>query len=162
ARAGAARSTAAGGDTRFPAGNGFPARVGHRGWPGDEQLSRPLHAQDGTAHRSRRILRAGRRRDRGDRGPAERGRPGIRGLGDADDVAAAVPPRAGARSAQRAEARAGLNGRRHAGGATASDRGSVAMTFWTDAAVLGAAGIPSVLFGPAGAGLHSAEEYVEI
>jgi len=36
------------------------------------------------------------------------------------------------------------------------------MTFWTDAAVLGAAGIPSVLFGPAGAGLHSAEEYVEI
>ena len=31
---------------------------------------------------------------------------------------------------------------------------------WTDAAVLGAAGIPSVLFGPGGAGLHSREEYV--
>jgi acetylornithine deacetylase len=36
----------------------------------------------------------------------------------------------------------------------------VGMTFWTDAAILGAAGIPSVLFGPGGAGLHSIEEYV--
>ena len=36
----------------------------------------------------------------------------------------------------------------------------VGMTFWTDAAILGAAGIPSVLFGPGGAGLHSPEEYV--
>ena len=36
----------------------------------------------------------------------------------------------------------------------------VGMTFWTDAAVLGGAGIPSVLFGPGGAGLHSPEEYV--
>lgn len=34
------------------------------------------------------------------------------------------------------------------------------MSFWTDAAVLGAAGIPSVLFGPGGAGLHSIEEFV--
>ncbi len=33
-------------------------------------------------------------------------------------------------------------------------------SFWTDAAVLGHAGIPSVLFGPGGAGLHSAEEFV--
>jgi acetylornithine deacetylase len=38
----------------------------------------------------------------------------------------------------------------------------VGMTFWTDAAILGAAGIPSVLFGPGGAGLHSTEEYVLI
>ena len=37
---------------------------------------------------------------------------------------------------------------------------TVGMSFWTDAAVLGAAGIPSVLFGPGGAGLHSREEYV--
>ncbi len=36
----------------------------------------------------------------------------------------------------------------------------VGMSFWTDAAVLGAAGIPAVLFGPGGAGLHSREEYV--
>jgi acetylornithine deacetylase len=34
------------------------------------------------------------------------------------------------------------------------------MSFWTDAAVLGSAGIPSVLFGPGGAGLHSRDEYV--
>ena len=38
--------------------------------------------------------------------------------------------------------------------------GTVGMSFWTDAAVLAGAGIPSVLFGPGGAGLHSAEEYV--
>ena len=38
----------------------------------------------------------------------------------------------------------------------------VGMTFWTDAAILGAAGIPSVLFGPGGAGLHSTEEYVYV
>jgi len=35
-------------------------------------------------------------------------------------------------------------------------------SFWTDAAVLGHAGVPSVLFGPGGAGLHSTEEYVNI
>lgn len=36
------------------------------------------------------------------------------------------------------------------------------MSFWTDAAILGEAGIPSVLFGPGGAGLHSVEEYVTL
>jgi acetylornithine deacetylase len=36
----------------------------------------------------------------------------------------------------------------------------VGMSFWTDAAVLGSAGIPTVLFGPGGAGLHGREEYV--
>ena len=36
------------------------------------------------------------------------------------------------------------------------------MSFWTDAAILGGAGIPSVLFGPGGAGLHSVEEYVNV
>jgi len=35
-------------------------------------------------------------------------------------------------------------------------------SFWTDAAVLGHSGIPSVLFGPGGAGLHSAEEWVNL
>lgn len=40
--------------------------------------------------------------------------------------------------------------------------GRVGMSFWTDAAVLANAGIPSVLFGPGGAGLHSIEEYVTI
>ena len=36
------------------------------------------------------------------------------------------------------------------------------MSFWTDAAVMGEAGIPSVLYGPGGAGLHSTEEYVVV
>ncbi len=36
------------------------------------------------------------------------------------------------------------------------------MSFWTDAAILGRAGTPAVLFGPAGAGLHGPDEYVEI
>ncbi len=35
------------------------------------------------------------------------------------------------------------------------------VTFWTDAAVLGHSGIPCVIFGPGGAGLHSVEEYVK-
>ena len=36
------------------------------------------------------------------------------------------------------------------------------MSFWTDAAILAGAGIPSVLFGPGGAGLHSTTEYVNV
>jgi len=38
----------------------------------------------------------------------------------------------------------------------------VGASFWTDAAILAGAGIPSILFGPGGAGLHSVEEYVNI
>ncbi len=34
--------------------------------------------------------------------------------------------------------------------------------FWTDAALLSEAGIPSLLFGPAGAGAHAAEEWVDL
>jgi acetylornithine deacetylase len=36
------------------------------------------------------------------------------------------------------------------------------LSYWTDAAILAGAGIPAVLFGPAGAGLHSSCEWVEI
>ena len=39
---------------------------------------------------------------------------------------------------------------------------TIGMSFWTDAAVLGGAGIPTVLFGPAGAGLHSTDEWVDL
>jgi len=46
----------------------------------------------------------------------------------------------------------------HVGGATALAGAS----FWADSAVLGHAGIPSLLFGPGGAGLHSTEEYVNV
>src|SRR5581483_4023184 len=34
--------------------------------------------------------------------------------------------------------------------------------FWTDAALLGAAGIPTVLFGPAGEGAHAEVEWVDL
>jgi acetylornithine deacetylase len=34
--------------------------------------------------------------------------------------------------------------------------------FWTDAAILAAEGIPSVLFGPAGSGAHAVEEWVDL
>ncbi len=36
------------------------------------------------------------------------------------------------------------------------------VSFWTDAAILAAQGIDTVIIGPTGAGLHSAEEWVEI
>jgi acetylornithine deacetylase len=35
-------------------------------------------------------------------------------------------------------------------------------TFWTDAALLAEAGMETVLVGPAGYGLHSAEEWVDL
>jgi acetylornithine deacetylase len=35
-----------------------------------------------------------------------------------------------------------------------------AVSFWTDAALLSQAQIPTLVFGPRGAGLHSLEEYV--
>lgn len=35
-------------------------------------------------------------------------------------------------------------------------------SYWADTAILGAAGIPGVLFGPSGAGFHGAEEFVHL
>ena len=45
--------------------------------------------------------------------------------------------------------------------AAGSSASAIGMSFWTDAAILGDAGIPSILYGPTGAGLHSVEEWVE-
>lgn len=47
-----------------------------------------------------------------------------------------------------------------AAAATGVTSGFAGLSFWTDAAILAGAGVPSVLFGPGGAGLHSTEEYV--
>ena len=47
--------------------------------------------------------------------------------------------------------------RRHAGGADL-----VGVPFWTDAALLEAAGIPTVVFGPAGEGAHADVEWVDL
>ena len=38
----------------------------------------------------------------------------------------------------------------------------IGMSFWTDAAILGEAGIPSILYGPTGGGLHSIDEWVNV
>ncbi len=38
----------------------------------------------------------------------------------------------------------------------------VGVPFWTDAALIAEAGIPTVLFGPVGAGAHAAEEWVDL
>jgi acetylornithine deacetylase len=38
----------------------------------------------------------------------------------------------------------------------------VGVPFWADAAILAAAGIPTVIFGPGGAGAHAAEEWVSL
>jgi acetylornithine deacetylase len=46
--------------------------------------------------------------------------------------------------------------------ASGSTSPAIGMSFWTDAAILGDAGIPSILYGPTGAGLHSIEEWVNI
>lgn len=43
-----------------------------------------------------------------------------------------------------------------------SPQSPTGMSFWTDASVLGEAGIPSLLFGPTGAGLHGVEEWVDV
>jgi acetylornithine deacetylase len=46
-------------------------------------------------------------------------------------------------------------------GEVAGTTGVVGLPFWTDAALIGAAGIPTVLFGPSGAGAHAAVEWVD-
>jgi acetylornithine deacetylase len=46
--------------------------------------------------------------------------------------------------------------------AAAGASGAIGVPFWTDAALVAAAGIPSVLFGPAGEGAHAAVEWVDI
>jgi acetylornithine deacetylase len=47
--------------------------------------------------------------------------------------------------------------RRHAG-----DPKTIGVPFWADSAILDAAGIPTVLFGPSGEGAHAVEEWVSL
>jgi acetylornithine deacetylase len=47
-------------------------------------------------------------------------------------------------------------------GAAAGLPGVIGVPFWTDAALVRAAGIPTVLFGPAGEGAHAAVEWVDV
>jgi acetylornithine deacetylase len=52
--------------------------------------------------------------------------------------------------------------RRHAAAALGLDPPLVGHSGWMDAAVLSAAGIPTVVFGPAGAGAHATTEWVDL
>ena len=52
--------------------------------------------------------------------------------------------------------------RRHAAAARGSAPAHVAGTGWMDSALLGAAGIPTVIFGPGGAGAHAVEEWADL
>lgn len=52
--------------------------------------------------------------------------------------------------------------RRHAAAARGSEPAFVAGTGWMDSALLGAAGIPAVIFGPGGAGAHAIEEWADL
>jgi acetylornithine deacetylase len=47
-------------------------------------------------------------------------------------------------------------------GAAAGTSAVIGVPFWTDAALVAAAGIPTVLFGPAGVGAHAAVEWVDV
>ncbi len=52
--------------------------------------------------------------------------------------------------------------RSHAAAVCGADPAVVGHSAWMDAAVLSAAGIPTVVFGPAGAGAHATEEWVDL
>jgi acetylornithine deacetylase len=52
--------------------------------------------------------------------------------------------------------------RRHAIPILGREPATIGHSAWMDAAVLSAAGIPTVVFGPAGAGAHAVEEWVEL
>jgi acetylornithine deacetylase len=45
---------------------------------------------------------------------------------------------------------------------TGSDPGDVGVAYWRDAAILAQRGIPTVVFGPSGEGMHAAAEYVDV
>ena len=52
--------------------------------------------------------------------------------------------------------------RRHAGAVLGREPETVGVPFWADSALLVAAGIPTVVFGPTGEGLHSEVEWVDV
>jgi acetylornithine deacetylase/succinyl-diaminopimelate desuccinylase-like protein len=52
--------------------------------------------------------------------------------------------------------------RRHAAAVIGAESGTVGVSFWADSALLVAAGIPTVLFGPRGDGAHAEVEWVDV
>ena len=52
--------------------------------------------------------------------------------------------------------------RRHATAVLGAEPAVVGVPFWADSALLAAAGIPTVVFGPIGEGLHTEVEWVDV
>ena len=52
--------------------------------------------------------------------------------------------------------------RSHAAAVLGSEPPIVGVPFWADSALLAAAGIPTVIFGPVGEGLHAEVEWVDV
>ena len=52
--------------------------------------------------------------------------------------------------------------RRHAVAVLGAEPELVGVSFWADSALLAAAGIPTVLFGPRGEGAHAEVEWVDV
>ena len=156
ARPRAARSRAAGARAASGHGHRLAARVDHRRRTRVEQLSGPLPCCRWNAGRSTgESAGRGRARDAGDPRPrCAHEDPEFEATSRADLFASAVRDADRITTCRRC---CSMRGR-----GCGVDANAVGMSFWTDAAVLGEAGIPSVLFGPGGAGLHSTEEYVHV
>ena len=134
-------------------GHRIDARVDHHRRPRAQQLSRSVHAPDGAPDGERRgrsrvmseiddALARLRLQDREFEGAAR-----VTGYRSAYclDPSHRLPQALG-----------------RALGQSGRSPDPVGMSFWTDAALLAGAGIPSILFGPGGAGLHSTVEYVNV
>ena len=129
-------------------GHRVAARVDHHGRPRAQQLSGSLHRcrWNGAPCPARTSATVQARDRRDPRPPAPRPIPEFQ----ADARVTAYRP------AYRLDAAHALpRALGDALGARGLDGEPTGMSFWTDAAILAAAGIPSVLFGPGGAGLHS-------
>lgn len=88
----------------------------------------------------------------------------VRQLADADPGVQTVVRRGLSREPMTTPADAPLPAliRRHGAELLGHEVAVVGVPYWTDAASLAEAGIPAVLFGPAGAGAHAVEEWVDL
>ncbi len=148
------RHPAAGRPAASAPGPGVVARLAHRGRRRAEQLSRSLPAATGAAHPAGGSAR---------RAGGSRSRASWRDWPPPTPPSAVAPRTLFGRPPYEVDHAhplpVALTTTARAAGCRAD---TIGMSFWTDAAVLGAAGIPSVLFGPTGAGLHSADEWVDL
>ena len=132
-------------------GRPVAACLAHRRRAGAEHVSRPLHALGRAADGDGRGAPEPAARGGGDPGTAADGGSALPRLGAAHVRSLALPDAGGPSAASAC-----------CGSHSARETTVGALSFWTDAAILGAAGMASVVFGPGGAGLHGLEEYVRL